>query len=128
MAGPLDTGQEIATHLLFHIISIVIYQLVFLALPKDPVLLRILAKTIVKTTAWRLRGHPHGARPKKIKEFKKPKKKLISEDQEIQDTTIKKSSQLTSYRNSSPPSRLVVASKTNSAVSYAPSRGCHGSW
>ena len=49
---------------------------------------RILAKTTVKTTAWHLRGHPHGSRPKKIKEFKK--KKLISKDQEIQDTTIKK--------------------------------------
>jgi hypothetical protein len=66
-----------------------IYQLVFLAIPKDPMLLRILANTLVKTAAWRLRGHPHGACPKKTKCFKKPKKKLISEDQEIQDTTIK---------------------------------------
>ena len=90
MAGPLDTGQEIATHLSFHINPTMIYQLVFIALPKDPVLLRILAKTIVKTTAWRLRGHPHGACPKKIKEFEKPKKNMFSEDQEIQDTTIKK--------------------------------------
>ena len=90
MAGPLDTGQEIATHLSFHINPTVIYQLVFIALPKDPVLLRILVKTIVKTTAWRLQGHPHGACPKKFKEFKKPKKNLISRDQEIHDTTIKK--------------------------------------
>ncbi len=78
MAGPMDTGQEIATYLLLHLIPIVIYQLVFLAIPKDPMLLRILAKTLVKQTAWRLRGHPHGARPKKTKCFKKPKKKQIS--------------------------------------------------
>jgi hypothetical protein len=63
MAGPLDTGQEIATHLLFHINPIVIYQLIFLILPKDPMLLRILATT----SAWRLRGHPCGACPKRIK-------------------------------------------------------------
>ncbi len=89
MAGPLDTGQELATYLLLHIIPIVIYQLVFLAIPKDPMLLLIFAKTLVKQAAWRLRRHPHGAHPKKTKCFKKPKKKLISEDQEIQDTTIK---------------------------------------
>jgi hypothetical protein len=89
MAGPLDTGQEIATYLLLHLIPIVIYQLVFLAIPKDPILLCILAKTLVKQTAWRLRGHPHGARPKKTKCFKKPKKKLISKKQDIQDMTIK---------------------------------------
>ena len=86
MAGPLDTGQEIVTHLLFHIIPIVICHLVFLTLPKDPMLLRILVKTIVKSSAWCLRGHPCNAHPKKIKCFKKPKKKLISK---IQDTTIK---------------------------------------
>ncbi len=82
MAGPLDTGQEIDTYLLLHLIPIVIYQLLFLAIPKDPMLL-------VKQAAWCLRGHPCGARPKKTKCFKKPKKKLISKDQEIQDTTIK---------------------------------------
>ncbi len=52
-----------------------IYQLVFLAIPKDPMLLRILAKTLVKTTAWRLRGHPRIVRSKKTKCFKKPRKK-----------------------------------------------------
>ena len=82
MAGPLDTGQEIATHLLFHIIPILIYQLIFLVLPEDPTLLRILAKT----SAWRLRGHPRGACPKRLRCFKKPKKKLISN---MQDKTIK---------------------------------------
>jgi hypothetical protein len=76
----MDTGQEIATYLLLHLIPIVIYQLAFLAIPKDPMLLRILANTLVKTAAWRLRGHPHGARPKKTKCFKKPKKKLIREN------------------------------------------------
>ncbi len=120
MAGPLDTGQEIVTRLLFHIIPIVIYQLIFLVLPEDPMLLRILAKT----SAWRLRGHPHGARPKRIKCFKKPKKKLISN---MQDTTIKQ--QLPTYlvRHFLLPSRLVVALKLKSAVSFAPSSGLHGS-
>ena len=88
MAGPLNTGQEIATPLLFHIILIVIYQLFVLVLPEDPMSLCILAKTLVKMATWHLGGHPHGAHPKKqIKCFKKPKKKVISKDQEIQDTT-----------------------------------------
>jgi hypothetical protein len=86
MAGPLDTGQEISTHLLLHIIPIVIHHLVFLILPKDPMLLCILAKILAKTSACRFRGRPFNAHPKKIKCFKKPKKKLISK---IQDTTIK---------------------------------------
>jgi hypothetical protein len=83
MAGPMDTGQEIATYLLLHLILILIYQLVFLAISKDPMLLRILANTLVKVAAWHLWGHPHGARPKKTKCFKKPKKKLISKKQDI---------------------------------------------
>ena len=36
MAGPLVTGQEIATHLLLHIILLLISHLVYLVLPKDP--------------------------------------------------------------------------------------------
>ncbi len=80
MAGPLDTGQKIATYLLLHLIPIMIYQLVFLAIPEVPMLLRILANTLVKTAAWRLQGHPHGACPKKTKCFKKPEKKLISKN------------------------------------------------
>jgi hypothetical protein len=52
-----------------------IYQLVFLAIPEDPMLLRILAKTLVKMTAWRFWGHPCVDRPKKTKCFKKPRKK-----------------------------------------------------
>ncbi len=75
MAGPLDTGQEFATYLLFLLILIMIYQLVFLAIPEDPMLLRILAKTLVKTTAWRLQGHPCVVCPRKTKCFKKPRKK-----------------------------------------------------
>ena len=114
MAGPLDTGQEFATYLLFLLIPIMIYQLVFLAIPEDPMLLRILAKTLVKTTAWCLRGRPRIVCPKKTKCFKKPRKKrkmythtgvLLNSflfrryfqkwnftliDLPIQDTTIKK--------------------------------------
>ena len=77
MDRPLDTGQEIATHLLFQIIPIVLYQLIFLVLPEDPMLFRFLTKT----STWRLREHPRNAHPKKIK----PKKKLISN---MQDKTI----------------------------------------
>jgi hypothetical protein len=46
MAGPLDTGQEIATYLLLHIIPLLIYHLIYLVLPKDPMLFCILAKTL----------------------------------------------------------------------------------
>ena len=87
MAGPLDTGQEIATHLLFHIIPIVLYHLLCLVLPEDPMSFRLLAQTIAQTSSWRLRGHPRGARPKRSKCFKKPKKKMVSES--IQDKAIK---------------------------------------
>jgi hypothetical protein len=84
MAGPIDTGQQIATYLFFHIIPIIIYHLSFHVVPEDPTSLRILTKTLAKASVWRLRGHPCGTRPKNIKDFKKPKKKLISE---IKDTT-----------------------------------------
>ncbi len=86
MAGPLDTGQKNATHILFNIIPLLIYHLVYLVLPEDPMPFCFLAKTITKTSTWRFRGHPHGARPKRIICFKKPKKKLISK---MQATTIK---------------------------------------
>ena len=87
MAGPLDTGQQIATYLLLHIIPLLLHHLVYLVLPGDPMSFRLLDKTIAQTSAWRLRGHPHDARPKRFKCFKKPKKKLVSDD--IQDKTIK---------------------------------------
>jgi hypothetical protein len=103
MARSLETGQEIATHLLFHIIPIAIYQLVFLVLPEDAMSLCILAKTLVKMATWRLRGHPHGAHPKKqIKCFKKPKKKMISKDQEIQDMMSRFNDLFETTRHSGP--------------------------
>jgi hypothetical protein len=91
MAGPLNTGQEFATYLLFLLIPIMIYLLVFLAIPKDPMLLRILAKTLVKTTAWCLWGHPHIVRPKKTKYFKKPRRHYQKWNftQYVHPTTIK---------------------------------------
>jgi hypothetical protein len=73
MAGPLDTGQEFATYLLFLLILIMIYQLVFLAIPEDPMLLRILAKTLLKATAWRLRGHPRKCSSKEDQVFQETK-------------------------------------------------------
>ncbi len=95
MAGPLDTGQEIATHLLLHIIPLLLYHLVYLVLPEDPMSFRFLAKTIAQTSAWRLRGHPRDARPKRFKCFKKPKKKMVSNA--IQDMTIKQKLPVASY-------------------------------
>jgi len=83
----LDTGQQIATYLFLHIIPLLLYHLVYLVLPEDPMSFRLLEKTIAQTSAWRLRGHPHDARPKKFKFFKKLKKKMVSD--EIQDKTIK---------------------------------------
>ena len=75
MAGPLNTGQDIATYLLLHLIPIVLHHLVHLVLPEDPMSFRILAKTIVETSAWQLWGHPRNACPKRFKCFKKQKKK-----------------------------------------------------
>jgi hypothetical protein len=92
MAGPLNTGQEFATYLLFLLIPIMIYKLVFLAIPEDPMLFRILAKTLIKTTAWRLWGHPRVVRPKKTKCFKKPRRHFQKWNftQNVHPTTIKK--------------------------------------
>ncbi len=104
MAGPIDTGQEIATYLFFHITLIIIYHLALHVVPEDPTLLRILAKTLAKTSVWRFWGRPRDAYPKKIKYFKKPKKKMISEA--IQDMTIKQ--KLTVVANKL-PSYLVPA-------------------
>jgi len=95
MAGPLDTGQEIATHLLLHIIPFLIYHLVYLVLPKDPMSFRFLAKITAQTSAWQLQGHPQDARPKRIKCFKKPNEKMISKA--IQDMTIKQKLPVASY-------------------------------
>jgi hypothetical protein len=89
MAGPIDTGQQIATYLLLHLLPIIVYHLTFHVIPEDLTLLDILAKTITKTIAWHLRGRPQGVRFKRVKDFKKPKMNPSSEDQEIQDTAIK---------------------------------------
>ena len=120
MAGPLDTGQQISTYLLLHVIPLLLHQLVYLVLPEDSMSFRLLEKTIAQTSAWQLRGHPHDAHPKRIKCFKKPKKKMISEA--IQDMMIKQKLPVASY--------LVPAFftlKTSSVVSSAPSCGLHGS-
>ena len=77
MARLIDTGQKVITYLLLQLIPIVLHHIIYLALPKDSKLFHILAKTIAETSAWRLRGHPCNARPKKFKCFKKPKKKLV---------------------------------------------------
>ncbi len=116
MAGPLNTGQDIATYLLLHLIPIVLHHLVHLVLPKDPMSFRILAKTIAKTSTWQLRGHPRNASPKRFKCFKKQKKTMVSE--EIQDKTIKK--KLPSYLVPAlfAAFKVVVASRMNSNGSW----------
>ena len=126
MAGPFDTGQQIGTHLLFNIIPLLIYHLVHLVLPEDPMSFCFLAKTIAQTLAWQLWEHPHDAHSKRFKCFKKPKKNMVSKA--IQDKTIKQTitKKFPSYLV--PPSRLVVASILNSTISFIPSRGLHGSW
>ncbi len=88
MAGPKNTGQNIATYLMLQLIPIALHHLVHLVLPEDPMLFRILAKTFAETSAWRLRGHPRDACPKRFKCFKKPKMKKVSKA--IQDKTITK--------------------------------------
>ena len=85
MAGPLDTGQQLVTYLFLHIISLLLYHLVYLVLPEDSMSFHLLEKTIAQTSAWRLRGHPHNVRPKGFKCFNKPKKKLDSD--KIQDSS-----------------------------------------
>ncbi len=84
----MNTGQNIATYLLLQLIPIVLHHLVHLVLPEDPMSFHILAKTIAETSAWQLRGHPHNARPKRFKCFKKPKMKMVSKA--IRDKTIMK--------------------------------------
>jgi hypothetical protein len=49
MAGPLDTGQQIATYLLLHIIPLLLHHLVYLVLPGDPMSFRLLEKTIAQS-------------------------------------------------------------------------------
>ena len=86
MAGPLDTGQQISTYLLLHIIPLLLHHLIDLALLKDSKSFHILAKSVAKTYAWRLPRHPLDARPEAFKCFKKPRKKLVSKA--TQDKTI----------------------------------------
>ncbi len=126
MAGPVNTGQNITTYLLLQLIPIVLHHLVYLTLPEDPMSFRILAKTIAETSAWRLRGHPRDARPKKFKCFKKPKKKLVSKA--AQDKTITKG--LPSYLISALFAAFKVGCRVNIKLRrfLRPFRGPHGSW
>jgi hypothetical protein len=52
MAGPIDTGKIVITYLLLQLIPIVLHHLIYLALPKDSMSFRILAKTIAETSVW----------------------------------------------------------------------------
>jgi hypothetical protein len=54
MAEPIDRGQQIATYLLLHLLPLVIFFLTCHTIPRDPMLLNILAAAISKGAVWRL--------------------------------------------------------------------------
>jgi hypothetical protein len=101
-AGPLDTGQDnILTYLFFLFLNFLptfIVILFHLAYPT-----KTLAKAIVKTAPWRLRGNPRAICRTRIKRYKIP----------VRDNQVKpvepKAYELTFFRRSSLPTRLVVA-------------------
>jgi hypothetical protein len=71
-ARPLDTGQDISTYLFYlflflNFLPTFIMILFHLAYPT-----KTLAKAIVKSASWRLRGKPHAIRCTRIKRYKIP--------------------------------------------------------
>jgi hypothetical protein len=69
MAGPNDTRQYIATHLFLHLHPIIIFNLTFLAVPREHTLLHILVATIHKTAAWHLWGRACSIHQKRVKMY-----------------------------------------------------------
>jgi hypothetical protein len=72
MAGPNNTGQQIVTHLFLYFLPIIIFNLAFLAIPREEVLLHTLLATIRKTAAWHLQGHACSTHQKRVERYKKP--------------------------------------------------------
>jgi hypothetical protein len=85
MAGQNDTGQQIATHLFLHFLPIIIFNLAFLAIPREQALLATLVATINKMAAWHLQGHACSVCQKRVKRYMKP----VRVDQENNKTTSK---------------------------------------
>jgi hypothetical protein len=72
MAGPNSTGQQMATHLFLHILTIIIFYLACIAIPREQALLHTLVATVQKTMAWLLQGRACGVHMKRLKRYKKP--------------------------------------------------------
>ncbi len=102
VAGPNQTGQQIATHLFLNILPIIILFLTCIAIPKDQALLQTLVVLVQKTTAWRLQGCACGLCKKRVKRYKK----LVKIDQE---SDRQQRQEYTFCLLFLPPSRLVVA-------------------
>jgi hypothetical protein len=98
MAGKINIEQDIITYLFLQLLSFVIVNIAFLAIPSNP-----LVTAITRSTAWHLRGHAHSVQCKKVKRFKKPVKANQEED--------KKTSKMRTYLLPSffLPTTLVVA-------------------
>ncbi len=102
MTGPKSTGQQMATHLFLHILSIIIFYFARITIPREQALLHTLVATVQKTMAWCLQGHACSVCKKRDKRYKK------------QLESIKKATKLqvkqgrTFYPFFLPPSRLVV--------------------
>jgi hypothetical protein len=82
MAGPNDTGQQIATHLFLHLLQIIIFNLACIAIPRKQASLHTLVGTIHKMAAWCLQGHACTIHQKRVKRYKKP----VGVDQENNKT------------------------------------------
>jgi hypothetical protein len=112
-AGPLDTGQ-LLTYLYLLLLPVIVLNLIRLAYPTE-----FVAKVIIKSAPWHLRGRPHNTRRTRVKRYKIPVRKL----QKKVKTYVEQPCGLTSFQRSSPPSRLVVVwslFSDSSLVNFAP--------
>jgi hypothetical protein len=103
VAGPSQTGQQIAAHLFLNILPIIILFLTRIAISKDQALLQTLVVSVQKTTTWHLQGGcVCGLCKKRVKRYKKP----VRIDQE---SDRQQRQEYTFCLLFLPPSRLVVA-------------------
>jgi hypothetical protein len=69
-AGPLDTGQDISSYLFYLFLNFLpTFIMIFFHLAYPT---KTLAKAIVKSAPWRLRGKPRPIRRTRIKRYKIP--------------------------------------------------------
>ena len=80
MAGTndLDTGQFL-TYLFIYMLPFIIRSLVDDLVPRDPVLLKSTIRIFLAEPPWFLRGTHRAVSRKKVKQYKKPRVRLISE-------------------------------------------------